>query len=381
MRFYFISSFGSFRVFGGTAVTTMISAVAWVPRGAAKPVPKQAEVDAAELEAMKQQLEAQEAEAGEDGDDGEEDEEDSEGDEGDSAGMSEDSDEEETGGAATAVAQAKAAAAALRNASGKKSKRDQSSTAADGLDQALAELDMDNYDNEDAAVPNLVSRAMGGKLEMLGDDPYLTLGDSDEDSEIEDLELKPDDLLILAARSEDDIHNLEVWVYEEPEQLGYEANVYVHHEVVLPAFPLCLAWLDLNPSLSNPASARGNLVAVGSMEPGIEIWDLDVVDAVEPAAVLGGEDTVAMKAALEEAKQAATKGGEEKLDKKKKKVGCNVHTGTWPVLGCGEHCMVCPFLLAALVANTNPTTSCPNAIKVALCTAFEHTAVACLPPI
>jgi periodic tryptophan protein 1 len=300
----------------------MISALAWVPRGAAKATPTQAEVDAAELEAMKQQLEAQGVDEGDDADDGEEDEEeDSEGDEENSAGMSEDS-EDEAAGAETAVAQAKAVATALRNASGKKSKRDRSGTAADGLDQALAELDMDNYDNEDAAVPNVVSRAMGGKLEMLGDDdPYLVLGDSDEDSEIEDLELKPDDLLILAARSEDDIHNLEVWVYEEPDQLGYEANVYVHHEVVLPAFPLCLAWLDLNPSLPNPASARGNLIAVGSMEPGIEIWDLDVIDAVEPAAVLGGEDTAAMKAALEDAKQAATKGGEEKLDKKKKKVG------------------------------------------------------------
>lgn len=35
------------------------------------------------------------------------------------------------------------------------------------------------------------------------------------------------------------------------------------------------------------ASARGNFVAIGTMLPGIEVWDLDLLDAVEPAAVLG----------------------------------------------------------------------------------------------
>lgn len=43
---------------------------------------------------------------------------------------------------------------------------------------------------------------------------------------------------------QDDVSTLELWVYEEAGTLGEEANVYVHHELMLPAFPLCLAWLD-----------------------------------------------------------------------------------------------------------------------------------------
>jgi hypothetical protein len=30
-------------------------------------------------------------------------------------------------------------------------------------------------------------------------------------------------------------------------------------------------------------------VAVGTFRPGIEIWDLDVIDPLEPSRILGGE--------------------------------------------------------------------------------------------
>ena len=105
---------------------------------------------------------------------------------------------------------------------------------------------------------------------------------------------------------------VQVWVYEDDEEDddGREpgANLYVHHDIMLPAFPLCLAWLDYTPS----GQEHGNLVAVGSMEPGIELWALDVVDAVEPLATLGGRLPVASEAAED-----------EETTRKKKKV-CNV---------------------------------------------------------
>lgn len=82
--------------------------------------------------------------------------------------------------------------------------------------------------------------------------------------------------------------HLQVWVYEEADESAGPSNLYVHHDILLPAFPLSLAWLDCNPK---GGLEGGNFAAVGTMNPGIEIWDLDVADSVEPLASLGGEAT------------------------------------------------------------------------------------------
>jgi periodic tryptophan protein 1 len=74
---------------------------------------------------------------------------------------------------------------------------------------------------------------------------------------------------------------LEVHVYEQK-----TGNFFVHHDIPLPAFPLCLAHGDISPQ-----GSAGNFCAVGTFLPGIEIWNLDVLNALEPSCVLGGEDT------------------------------------------------------------------------------------------
>ena len=66
----------------------------------------------------------------------------------------------------------------------------------------------------------------------------------------------------------------------------HTGNLFVHHDIALPAFPLCLAHGDI--SLTGTA---GNFCAVGTFNPGIEIWNLDVLNALEPSCILGGEDT------------------------------------------------------------------------------------------
>jgi periodic tryptophan protein 1 len=61
--------------------------------------------------------------------------------------------------------------------------------------------------------------------------------------------------------------------------------LYVHHDNLLAAYPLALQYLPFNPI--NPEN-HGNSVAIGSFMQGIEIWDLDILDAVEPVVNLGG---------------------------------------------------------------------------------------------
>lgn len=61
---------------------------------------------------------------------------------------------------------------------------------------------------------------------------------SDEDKE--DFQIKPTDALIVAAKIENEYSSLEVYIYEED-----KANLYVHHEIQLSAFPLALEWLPI----------------------------------------------------------------------------------------------------------------------------------------
>jgi hypothetical protein len=77
----------------------------------------------------------------------------------------------------------------------------------------------------------------------------------------------------------------QVWVYEEG-NVTEAGNMYVHHDLMLSSFPLSVAWLDCVPG--EGAGAPGNLVAIATFNPEIEIWDLDALDVVEPAGLLGG---------------------------------------------------------------------------------------------
>ncbi|EIE25396.1 WD40 repeat-like protein [Coccomyxa subellipsoidea C-169] len=284
----------------------MISALCWIAREAAKDVPVLSEPTEEELKELK---EAALAGAGdEDDDEIDADEEDT----------SDDEDMDE----AAQVEKAKAMAEMLRPSGGGNEDAKASTSAGLGnIDAAMAELDMEHYDDEEGDVPGLFGTGKHPGMayhSRAEDDPYLAKDISDSDDE--ELTLKKTDFLILAARNEDDVSHLEVWVYEDMDETG-ESNLYVHHDIILPAFPLSLAWMDCNLA---DTTATANLAAVGSISPAIEIWDLDVLDAVEPLVTLGGEAPAASTADGSASEGAAIK----KKKKKSKKKGLSVKEGS-----------------------------------------------------
>jgi hypothetical protein len=130
-------------------------------------------------------------------------------------------------------------------------------------------------DVEGLEAMGLSAAGLGGALNEEEDD--------DDASDLEDTNLRPDDAMVVVAKTEEDFASLEVHVYEQK-----TGNLFVHHDIPLPSFPLCLTHGDINPD-----GGAGNYVAVGTFNPGIEIWNLDVLSALEPVCILGGEDTSA----------------------------------------------------------------------------------------
>jgi periodic tryptophan protein 1 len=61
---------------------------------------------------------------------------------------------------------------------------------------------------------------------------------SDSEEEKEDFTIRKTDSIIVTATADNDHSNLEVYIYEHE-----KSNLFVHHEIILGAYPLCLEWL------------------------------------------------------------------------------------------------------------------------------------------
>ena len=161
------------------------------------------------------------------------------------------------------------------------------------IDDDLREYDLEHYDDEEVDEDG-EPMAMFGNAKSLAyhesnaDDPYITLQDGEDvDDEREELQVLASDNMLVAAKVEDEVAHIEIYVYEDEAD-----NLYVHHDFMLPAIPLCVEWLDIpvgktSMEQSIDQSSKGNFLAVGTFDPDIEIWDLDTVDSMYPNAILG----------------------------------------------------------------------------------------------
>lgn len=207
------------------------------------------------------------------------------------------------------------------------------------MDDDLKQFDLEHYDDEESNEEGLeVSMFPGLSNESVkfhegqdGQDAYISLPTQEETTEEKhELQVYPTDNLILATRTEDDVSYLDVYVYDDgagfhdsntPVEEGDEADpdvarglvrdgsLYVHHDLMLPAFPLCVEWLNYRPGSNSDDPA--NFAAIGSFDPQIEIWNLDCVDKAFPDVILGEPEDNSMPALKSKKKKKKSKHGKQ----------------------------------------------------------------------
>ncbi|EON97261.1 putative periodic tryptophan protein 1 protein [Phaeoacremonium minimum UCRPA7] len=246
----------------------MITTATWVPRGFAAPFPQKYSFDEEEFERIAQLAKLQLDDA------------------------KEDLEEAQANDGEAEPSEAPASTKESKKSKSKSKPQPETEDDIEMMDDDLKEYDLEHYDDDDEE-----NTAEGQEMGMFGnikslayyennkDDPYITLpaGEDEEEDEREDLQILATDNLVLAAKVEDEMAHLEVYVYEDEAD-----NLYVHHDIMLPAIPLCVEWLDIpvgKPGVEKDSTA--NFVAVGTMDPDIELWDLDTVDCMYPNAILG----------------------------------------------------------------------------------------------
>jgi len=229
-----------------------VTALCWVPRGVAKALPIKYEPTEEQLEELLVNLQIENEE------------------------LSKIRDEEENETASTEK-ETKEEKEKNTHKKNKKKKKNKQQGVFSEAEMSVVEkkYNMDNYDDEESSITNLsyieeeIELPEGTSLDQI---------EEEDEEDIEDFTIRASDILLLAAITDSDYSHIDVHIYEEEDD-----NLYVHHEIGLKACVLCMEWLGYG-----QGNTPNNLLAVGTFDPGIEIWDLDVVDSLEPKYILGG---------------------------------------------------------------------------------------------
>lgn len=134
---------------------------------------------------------------------------------------------------------------------------------------------LDKYDDDDDV--DEANDLEGFKEEYVTEDNYLVAQPNKEEEDNEDDEIRSTDFLLIVGKYGEDVPTLEIHLFDDKQE-----TLYVHHELLLPSFPLSIRWLDFEPNTGN----QGSFAAVSSMRSEIEIWNLNIQDPICPSAVL-----------------------------------------------------------------------------------------------
>ena len=107
-------------------------------------------------------------------------------------------------------------------------------------------------------------------------DPYL-VGSDDEDDE-EEMKILADDNILVVGKADRDIYSMEMWVYNEKQK-----SFYCHHDYILSSCPLAMERVG------------GALVAQGDFNGDINIWDLTLINCLDPVNILASSSTTKTK--------------------------------------------------------------------------------------
>ena len=195
------------------------------------------------------------------------------------------------------------------------------------ISELPSELNMDNYDesddedagmdmedgdeDDDVAVAHVEGRMYAvdrASAPRSSEDDDAEDDGYDTEDEADNAILSTDNVLVTAVTTKDEQSELQMWILTGKDENGEGGEFYLHHDILLPDIPLCLAWMDIPPFRSGGEDAQsgvGSYLAVGTFSPSIEIWNMDVIDPLEPTAVLGGEDT-SSKAGKKKSKKGKT---------------------------------------------------------------------------
>lgn len=102
----------------------------------------------------------------------------------------------------------------------------------------IENADDDGDDSYESASSNDEEQETTGKKRKVDKQDEYPSELEDSEEEKEDYTIRNSDALIVCATAESEHSNLEVYLYDHK-----TSDLYVHHEIILGSYPLCLEWL------------------------------------------------------------------------------------------------------------------------------------------